>query len=379
MRARSAEESHGVSAGALRSVLLTPNVLGQDGVSSLSREIVRALPRPAAVISLHDPDGLSAGADDVEMHGAGGGRGAFLAAAAAVSLRCSPATDIVCSHLHLAPAAVLQAWRGARVTAVLCGVEAWVPLRKPEAWALERADLVAISQHTVTRFKNANPAFAAAAVAVCHPGVPDLPSQPNPPDLPDQPDPPGLSSFAPPALIVARMSANERYKGHDELLDVWPALLARKPDARLIVAGDGTDRQRLERRAASLGLSHAVTFVGRVGDDELAALYEQCRFLVMPSRDEGFGLVFLEAMRAGKACVGANGAAAEIIRHGVTGLIVEPGTPDDLAAAVFMLFDEPEACCRFGAAGRQRFLSTFTDACFQARFAHVLERRQPAR
>ena len=55
------------------------------------------------------------------------------------------------------------------------------------------------------------------------------------------------------------MSADERYKGHDELLDVWPALLARKPDARLVVAGDGDDRPRLESRAASLGLSHAVT------------------------------------------------------------------------------------------------------------------------
>jgi glycosyltransferase involved in cell wall biosynthesis len=140
------------------------------------------------------------------------------------------------------------------------------------------------------------------------------------------------------------------------------------------VAGDGTDRRRLERRAASLGLSHAVTFVGRVGEDELAALYEQCRFLVMPSRDEGFGLVFLEAMRSGKACVGANGAAEEIIRHGVTGLIVEPGERDDLAAAVFTLFDEPGTCRRFGDAGRERFLSTFTDTCFQARFARVLER-----
>jgi phosphatidylinositol alpha-1,6-mannosyltransferase len=368
-----------VSAGALRSVLLTPNVLGQDGVSSLSRQIARALPRPAAVISLHDPDGLPAGADDVEMHGAGGGRGAFLAAAAAVSLRCSPATDIVCSHLHLAPAAVLQAWRGARVTAMLCGVEAWVPLRKPEMWALERADLVAISRHTITRFKSANPAFASTDVAVCHPGLPDLPGPPARPAAPGLPGPPGPPDLSPPALIVARMSADERYKGHDELLDVWPALLARKPDARLVVAGDGTDRQRLELRAASLGLSHAVTFVGRVGDDELAALYAQCRFLVLPSRDEGFGLVFLEAMRAGKACVGANGAAAEIIRDRVTGLIVEPGTPDDLAAALFTLFDEPEACRRFGAAGRERFLSTFTDACFQARFAHVLERRQPAR
>ena len=226
------------------------------------------------------------------MHGAGGRRGAFLAAAAAVSLRCSPATEIVCSHLHLAPAAALQAWRGARVTAVLCGIEAWVPLRKPEAWALERADLVAISQHTVDAVQERQPGVRVDGRG----GVSSGPAR----RLPARPGR-ARAGRGSPALIVARMSADERYKGHDELLDVWPALLARKPDARLVVAGDGTDRPRLESRAASLGLSHAVTFVGRVGDDELAALYEQCRFLVMPSRDEGFGLVFLEAMRAGKA------------------------------------------------------------------------------
>ena len=108
--------------------------------------------------------------------------------------------------------------------------------------------------------------------------------------------------------------------------------------------GDGNDRPRLESRARSLGLSHAVSFAGRVGDDELAALYDRCRFFVMPSRDEGFGLVFLEAMRAGKACIGARGAAAEIIEHDVTGLIVDPDRHEDLAAAVFRLFDEPATC-----------------------------------
>jgi phosphatidyl-myo-inositol dimannoside synthase len=220
----------------------------------------------------------------------------------------------------------------------------------------------------VARFRSANPAFASTDVVVCHPGLPDLPARP------------GVSapSDGSPALIVARMAAEERYKGHDELLDLWPALIARAPGARLLVVGDGSDRSRLESRVASMGLDGAVTFLGRVADEELARLYEQCRFLVMPSRDEGFGLVFLEAMRAGKACVGARGAAAEIIQHGVTGLIVDPDNRDDLSAAVFRLFDEPDTCTRLGVAGRERFLSTFTDICFQARFARALARRPAA-
>ncbi len=353
---------------ALRSILLTPNVLGPDGVSSLTRQIVRALPEPSLVLSLHDGSG---GRGDLparaEMRGADGGRARFLTSVARASLRSSSTTDIVCSHLHLAPAAALTAWRGGRITIVLCGIEAWVPLRTMERRALERSALVAISQHTVDRFKKANPAFASVEVTVCHPG---LPAETNRPTA-------ASHSVEPTALIVARMSVDERYKGHDALLDVWPGVLARHPDARLVVAGDGDDRRRLEARAVSLGLAHAVRFVGRVSDAALLELYTQCRVFVMPSRDEGFGLVFLEAMRSGKPCIGGYGAAEEIIQHGVTGLIVDPGNPGrhvELAAAVLRMFDEPDTACRFGAAGLERFLSTFTDAHFRARFARAMER-----
>jgi hypothetical protein len=93
-----------VSAAPLRSILLTPNLLGADGVSALSREITRALPAPLAVLSLHDASGAASNLPPgVEFQGASGSRAGFVAAAAALSLRCSGGTDIVCSHLHLAP------------------------------------------------------------------------------------------------------------------------------------------------------------------------------------------------------------------------------------------------------------------------------------
>ena len=92
------------------------------------------------------------------------------------------------------------------------------------------------------------------------------------------------------------------------------ACSSRHPDAVLAIAGDGDDRPRLEARVAALGITRAVRFLGRVDDDRLDELYRECRLFVMPSRDEGFGLVFLEAMRAGKPCIGGRGAASEIIR-----------------------------------------------------------------
>jgi phosphatidylinositol alpha-1,6-mannosyltransferase len=350
----------------LRSILLTPNLLGKDGVSTLSREVSRALPAPSLALSLHD-SAAAAPPGDLELYGACGSRVRFLADVARTMPRVTPETLIVCSHLHLAPAARVLSWRGQKAAIILCGIEAWVGLRPAEQWAISGGEVVAISQHTIDRFKAANPMLASLNVSVCHPGLPAKSSTTTSSTM--------ERSTSPTALIVARMSAAERYKGHDALLDVWPDLVSRHPDAVLAVAGDGDDRPRLEARAAALGLTRAVRFLGRVADRELDELYQSCRLFVMPSRDEGFGLVFLEAMRAGKPCIGGSGAASEIIEHGVTGLIVETDSRHELSAALERLYSEPDTCGQFGAAGRERFLSSFTSDGFQTRFMKIIGRR----
>ena len=343
---------------AFRSVLLTPNLLGADGVSCLSRQIASALPAPVMVVSLHDaPASTSA---DPLRRSAGGSRLRFIADALRVGLRCDRRTVIVCCHVHLAPVARLVAWRGAPVTFVLCGIEAWVPLRAAERWALSSGALVAISDHTARGFTAANPSFEATPIAVCHPGLP--PRGADAADLPGEPA----------ALIVGRMSADEGYKGHEALIHAWPAVIARHPDARLWIVGGGDDRPRLEALVERLDLGHAIVFAGRVSDAELDRLYRRCRFFVMPSLHEGFGLVFLEAMRAGKACVGAPGAAAEIIQDGVTGFVVNPAQPADLIGVLLRLFDDPRTCDVLGRAGAARFAAEFTDARFRGRFAPLL-------
>jgi phosphatidylinositol alpha-1,6-mannosyltransferase len=349
-----------------RSILLTPNVLGKDGVSALSREMARALPAPALIISLHEdsrtPELSPVG---IEVRGANGSRLAFVGAALNAARHAGGETAVVCSHLHLAPVAkaVSVVSSAAKPVVMLCGIEAWKPLRRLERWALETSDIAAISQHTVDRFKAANPRLTTLDVQVCHPGM----SATGTPAL-------GLSSMA---LIVARMSASERYKGHDALVEMWPRVVKRHPDAMLVVAGEGDDRARLEARARELGVSSAVKFVGAVSDKALSTLYEQCRFFVMPSRDEGFGLVFLEAMRAGKACIGGAGAAGEIIDHGVTGFVVDPSKHYEIEVAVQLLYDDPGMCARYGGGGRERFMSMFTDRHFQTRFAQIVVRPAP--
>jgi phosphatidylinositol alpha-1,6-mannosyltransferase len=352
--ARAMAEQYQSVAGGRRYCVLTPGTAGADGVSELSRLVVGAL-GPARVVSLHDRE-----------DGAGGKKWRFVARALRSAVGRRPATDIVCVHLHLSPLAQLMlGWRS-RLTTILVGIEAWRPLRWLERLALRRSNLlVAISEHTARRFREANPEFAGRPISVCHLAARERLA----------PAAAGMAREAsqPFALIVGRMAAAERYKGHDLLIDLWPRVRAEVPGALLVIAGAGDDRPRLEAKAAPL--DGAVSFVGRVSDPRLAALYRQCAFFVMPSRDEGFGLVFLEAMRAGKACIGGVGAAAEIIEDGVTGLVVDPADPEEVLKALLRLFREPETRERMGRAGAARVADRFSEARFRRRFRGLLDGR----
>jgi len=175
------------------------------------------------------------------------------------------------------------------------------------------------------------------------------------------------------ALIVGRLSSQERYKGHDTLLQLWRELTRVCPTARLVVAGDGDDRSRLENKAGELGITDAVSFLGRVPDENWRRCTRDCSFFVMPSGEEGFGLVFLEAMRAGKACLAAQGAAEEVIENGVTGLIVPAGDRKTLLTSIMRLFRDPELTAQMGRAGRERYEAHFTQTHFEKRLLAALD------
>ena len=353
----------------VRYIVLTPGIGGADGIAELSRLAVRALQpddagsvSPAVdVISLTDPTGSRlADRAAARLVGAGGCRFRFVAAALRARLRGRGPVGILCLHVHLSPVAwLLAGW----TTVFLHGIEAWRPLKRMERAAVRRAHIVmANSAHTVRRFRAANPEFSDRPIGVCHLAVRERDATPAPAKRLEWSPPPF-------ALIVGRLVAAERYKGHDLLIDLWSDVMASVPDARLVVVGEGDDRARLEARAATLG-DH-VNFLGRISDGALTRLYRDCALFVMPSRDEGFGLVFLEAMHAGKACVGSVGAAAEVIVDGVTGFVVEQERAQVLNA-VLRLFREPDLRRRMGQAGAARVADEFTEAHFRRRFRALL-------
>ena len=125
--------------------------------------------------------------------------------------------------------------------------------------------------------------------------------------------------------------------------------------AVLRVVGTGPDLARLERRARELGLGRRVEFLGHVAFDRLAGEYRRADIFCLPSRQEGFGIVFLEAMAAGLPIVAARAAAApEVVSDGESGILVAPDSPGDLAAALDRLLSDPEERRRMGETGRRQ-------------------------
>jgi len=336
-------------------LVLTPGIGGADGISVLSCEVVSALTRLEAESKIEVWSLADRPADGSPVRSARGSRLRYGWWGLEEGSFRQHRRTVVTLHTHLLPVTLALVYRGARLVHFLVGIEAWKPLSPLQAAALRRAErLVAISRHSETEFRRANPSFGRTEIAVCHPGLPDLVDS----------DEIGDMGYA---LIVGRMSKEERYKGHDMLLDIWSEVGNRHPGAELTVVGDGDDRPRLEAKARGLGVEKAVRFLGRVPGVELERLYRHCAFFVMPSRHEGFGFGFLEAMRAGKACIGAQGAASEIIEDGVTGYVVDAEDPGAVTSAIEKLLIDPVARERMGSIGRQRFKARFTRERFEER------------
>src|SRR5206468_10307454 len=134
---------------------------------------------------------------------------------------------------------------------------------------------------------------------------------------------------------LARLRADERYKGIDEVLEVMPSLVREMPDLVYLILGDGDDRCRLESKTRTLGMDSHVVFAGYISEEEKVAHYRLADAFVMPGRGEGFGIVYLEAMACGVPVVASKAdASREAVLNGQLGLLVDPENPQEIRAAI---------------------------------------------
>jgi len=143
-----------------------------------------------------------------------------------------------------------------------------------------------------------------------------------------------LASCPPTILCVTRLTYDDRYKGVESLIAALPAIRAAIPDATLRIVGRGNDLARLQNLAKQHGvLARGAEFLGFLDDAHLAAELRSCRLFALPSKKEGFGLVFLEAMAHGRPCLGARAGGIPEVITPETGVLTEYGDIPAIAAA----------------------------------------------
>jgi glycosyltransferase involved in cell wall biosynthesis len=146
------------------------------------------------------------------------------------------------------------------------------------------------------------------------------------------------------------------------------------PSARLIIAGSGPELQNLVNTVSELGISTAVTFTGRVNNEDMPALYRQAQVMVNPSLVDNMPNSILEALASGVPVVSTNvGGVPYLVEHGKTALLVPPQDPQEMAAAILVLLKDPAKAGQMQQAGIQS-VQQYTWSKVQSRLLGVYKR-----
>jgi len=365
---------------------LFPELDGPGGVQRAGRHLASVMTEFAAsrgmecrILSLNDgPElqRLTVAGREIVFTGSERAKGRFLATAIRAARRPSGKSKIklvVAGHPNLAPVTSTMRFAAPRLKSIVCthGVEVWEPLTRMRRMALRRADVVLAPSKYTADHVAAIQRVATQKIRVLpwalDPQFEALAPQSGKAAAPEN-FPEGRV-----VLTVGRWRADERYKGMDTLITALPRLLPRWPELQLAAVGDGDDREWLEDLAEETGVQRHVHFLSGLSYVELARCYAHCEIFALPSRGEGFGLVYLEAMACGKPVIGgAHGGAPEVIDDGKTGYLVPHGDAAQLATAIETLLADPALEREMGRRGKQRVENEFRFSVFAKSFRKIL-------
>lgn len=339
---------------------------GIQAVNKLILDAAETTAEPGCVVSWHDVPGAAWAERWPDAVCAGGSRVRFILASLA-RLRYARGSLIFATHVGLAPLGrIIKHISKGRLMIFLHGVEAWGPIPKITTWGLQACDLfVTNSQYTLKRFREQHPFADEIPGEVCY-----LPARvlSNDRQVTRPRDEHGLR-----VVIVGRLWGRGLLKGQQELITVWPRVRECFPQAELWIVGEGKGRSELEELARTNGVASAVKFTGAVSDAELDSIYGNADLYAMPSRGEGFGLVFAEAMAHGLPCIASKlDAGGEVVVDGETGVLVDPANLEEIFLAVKKLLGNKSLREEMGQAGQRRVNELFSLDSFNQRIERLL-------
>ncbi len=283
---------------------------------------------------------------------------------------------VIATHLNFTVAAYwLKRFTGIPYWTIAHGVEAWDIQRRDLQVALREADkIISVSGYTRDRLLKEQD-LDATKVAI-------LPNTFDADRFCIAPKPDylltryGLTLEQPVILTVARLDQRERYKGYDRILEALPEISRHIPNVHYILAGKGDDRPRVEALIHRLGIQDYVTLTGFIPDVELASHYHLCDVFAMPSKGEGFGIVYLEALASGKPTLGGNqDGAIDALCHGELGVLVNPDDVQTIAQSLVQILQKtyPHPILYQPEVLRQKVIETFGQTRFQQTLAELMQ------
>ena len=282
---------------------------------------------------------------------------------------------VITTHLNFTIAAYwLKRLTGIPYWAIAHGVDAWNIERPMLKTALQQADcILAVSSYTRDRLlkeQNLSPDR-----------VKLLPNTFDPSRFTIAPKPAyllkrhNLSSEQHTILTVTRLSNSDGYKGYDQLIQALPQIRQSIPNVHYILVGKGDDQHRVEQLVRDHSLQNHVTLAGFIPDSELCDYYNLCDVFALPSKGEGFGIVYLEALACGKPTLGGNqDGAIDALGHGDLGALVNPDDLEEIAQTLMQVLNgtSPDPKLYKPEVLRQKVIEKFGFERFQQSLAEYL-------
>ena len=320
--------------------------------------------RVAIVTLLDNESSRPPGDSTAQVICCAGSKARFCVEAFRTAARNRPRITIV-GHVGLLPVAWSMKLRGLieDYVVVLHGTEAWIKL----PWfsrlgARAATSIVATTRYTLDEFCYYNGVSNAACTII-----------PLASTLPPPPASRPRHSCELRLLTVTRLSAADKYKGIDTLLNAIHLSQTSGVRVTLDIVGWGDDAERLKSLASSLGIQKAVHFRGAVSDETLQQLFSESDVFAMPSKKEGFGIVFVEAMAAGLPCIGANhGGVPDVIKHGETGFLIEYGDAEQLCFYIRSISESPALYNIMSEAAKRHVSENLSFAAMSRSWQHLL-------
>ncbi|BAZ68258.1 MAG: glycosyltransferase [Pelatocladus maniniholoensis HA4357-MV3] len=285
---------------------------------------------------------------------------------------------IISSHLNFTVVAyLLKRLFGIPYWAVAHGVDAWNITNPTLKTALSHADrILAVSSYTRDRLlneQNLDPSKIKILPNTFDASRFHIASKPR--YLLERY---GLKPEQPVILTVARLDSVDAYKGYDKIIQALPKIRHQLRDVHYIIGGKGDDRYRIEQLITQLGLQECVTLAGFIPDSELCDYYNLCDVFAMPSKGEGFGIVYLEALACGKPVIGGSqDGAIDALCYGELGVLVNPDDVEAIAQSLIKILKgtypapilyQPEIL-------RQKVIDTFGFEQFKQTLATLINSR----